>query len=59
MEMGVGGFLTFQIKGKIKGISLGQLPEIVRLLCARCEPGLLHILPCFKEGQCTEEETQV
>ena len=55
----MGGFLTFQIKGKIKGISLGQLPEIVRLLCARCEPGFLHILPCFKEGQCTEQETQV
>ena len=37
------GFLTFQIKGKIKGISLGQLPEIVRLLCARCEPGFAYV----------------
>lgn len=46
-------------KGEIKGICLGQLSEPALLLCARCEPGAFHILLCLKEGQPTEEETQV
>lgn len=40
---------------RIQGISLGQLPELAHLLCAR----VFAYVASFEEGQPPEEETQV
>lgn len=43
-------------EAQIRGLNPGRLLELVRLLCARCEPGALHMLSYFKEGRPTEQE---
>lgn len=43
-------------EAQIRGLDPGRLLELVRLLCARCEPGALHMLSYFKEGRPTEQE---